>query len=56
MISASIDFFGVGGGGANTMGGINGGGGGGSTNGVGGFPGGGGGGSLGARGLVIVEY
>ena len=52
MISASIDFFGTGGGGPNVIGGLNGGGGG--TSAPGGFPGGGG--TSGARGLVIVEY
>jgi len=55
MISGSIDFIGTGGGGVNTVAGINGGGGG--ITAAGGFPGGGGGnGGAGARGLVIVEY
>ena len=56
----SIDFIGTGGGGVNTMAGVNGGGGGGSTTtntGMGGFPGGGGGAQTGgAAGLVIVEW
>ena len=55
----SIDFIGTGGGGSNTMAGVNGGGGGGgATNtGAGGFPGGGGGASAtGGAGLVIVEW
>jgi hypothetical protein len=54
FISGSIDFIGTGGGGANTVPGINGGGGGNSSN--GGFPGGGSGVGAGGRGLVIVEY
>ena len=49
----SIDFIGTGGGGNNTLPGINGGGG----SGAGGFPGGGSSGTnLGAPGLVIVEF
>ena len=55
FVSASIDFIGTGGGGANQTSGINGGGGGGGGN-VGGFPGGGSGSGIGAKGFVIVEY
>lgn len=55
MVNPSLDFIGVGGGGTNTVAGINGGGGG-NSGGTGGFPGGGGGSALGAKGFVTVEY
>jgi hypothetical protein len=55
VTNGSLDFIGVGGGGANAVSGINGGGAG--FVGIGGFPGGGSGNTTnGAKGFVTVEY